>query len=217
MHLGVIVLITVIIISIAAVITKILSHKVYVILKPLPLVTLFILMMYEKGLDGSAPVWYIFVMAGLGFGFLGDLFLLGKKRIFAAGILSFMLGHVCYIIAFNLMSRNITLVSLLPVIPAILYMRYLKRNITEEKLAIIPAVYPYFGVIVVMCISALNVDLSVGRFPVYGLAGLLFCISDALLIWGSFVKSNKPLQALVLICYYPAQIIIAFYSFYFLK
>jgi uncharacterized membrane protein YhhN len=217
MSIGELALIAVISTSVAAIITKISSRKVYVVLKPLPLLILFLLMLYARKMSANVPVWFMLIMIGLGFGFLGDLFLLGKKRIFAAGILSFILGHMCYIIAFNTMAQHITLLSLIPVLPAILYLRYLKKHISEEKSAIVPALYPYFGVIVVMCVSAFNVDLSVGRFPVYGLAGLLFCVSDALLIWGSFIKSSKILQALVLICYYPAQIIFAFYTLSFFE
>lgn len=202
----------------AAVFSKIRDIPMYQALKPAPLIILFILMFYESGISKTGMAYGRIISIGLLFGLLGDIFLLKKNgRLVAFGILSFLVGHIFYIAAFMSRSPWISGFSLLPLIPVIAFIYFFQKKLEGEKRNIIPMIIPYFGVILVMCFCAFNTDFSNSRFPVYGIGALLFCASDGLLVWGSFIRNTEQIRTLVISLYYPAQIIIAFYTMYLIK
>jgi uncharacterized membrane protein YhhN len=81
------------------------TKKTWIILAfKLPLSVLFLV----TGLIQPHPIpsYYHWVLAGLVGGLIGDVFLALKgKRAFKAGLISFLLGHVSYIIAFAVLTQ----------------------------------------------------------------------------------------------------------------
>jgi alkenylglycerophosphocholine hydrolase len=204
-------------VSAAAVFAKIRNISMYQILKPAPLLILVILTFYESSFSQNGMFYGRIISVGLLFGLIGDMLLLMRGRLFAFGILSFMIGHIFYTCAFLSRSPWISGYSFIPLIPVIAFIYLFQKKLEGEKRNIIPMIIPYFGVILFMCFCAFNTDLSNMRFPGYGIAAFIFCASDALLVWGSFIKNSERIKTLVLLLYYPAQIIIAFYTMYLIK
>jgi uncharacterized membrane protein YhhN len=84
-------------------------------------------------LDSNYGQWVLFALL---FGMLGDLFLMGKSRgLFLAGLVSFLVGHLGYVVAFTVRELNgswvlISMLFLLPV--ATLVWRWLSAHLPGE-------------------------------------------------------------------------------------
>jgi uncharacterized membrane protein YhhN len=73
-------------------------RKYFIWLKPLPVLLLALQLNAFKSVNRSV----LFIELGLGFGMIGDIFLelTGSDIYFDAGVVSFFLGHICYIYGF---------------------------------------------------------------------------------------------------------------------
>jgi len=178
-----------------------------------------LLVAYMAG-AGTLP---FFPIPALILGWIGDILLLriDKKNFFQFGLGAFLLGHLCYIIAFvecfglfgaGGVSANINLPSLLIFVPptAVLAM-VVFRLIKPTKIMFIPVIL-YMTVLLVMNLFGFQLFLN---NP--GLAGLLilsgcfnFMVSDTILAYYTFRKL-KILGAILIMVYYllaQAEIII---------
>ena len=204
--------------SVAATIVKCRKHRSYILLKPVPMLMLIAaLAVYTYGLhlDGSAStVFRMLILCGLLLGLAGDMFLLNSKKFFLQGLVAFLLGHVAYIAAFIYASHSFRAYALASVLPCALYFSYFVTKLSKEtRKKFLPAIAAYFFVITVMAVSAFSFDAGRGSaLPVFGIAAAVFCVSDATLAWGIFVKENTFINAVVLLTYYVAQLIIAMQS-----
>lgn len=156
-----------------------------------------------------------FVIAGLIFGLAGDILLLSKKseRLFMAGLVSFFLGHICYIVAMFIRSTGfspafavLSFVAL-AIVGAVAYLSLSKKVPGEMKIPVIL----YLFILVFLNYVALNV--LIGAF---GIATLLlfigtasFFVSDYILARGKFSDSLKRQEFVVMATYIGAQVLIA--------
>lgn len=179
------------------------------VIKPLlmPLLTIYYI-------QSARNLSWLIVIA-LVFDFLGDVFLLGSKKqlLFMAGLVSFLIGHVCYIIVFG---NSLRILSVVPVwfysliIPFVIYgiliYRILSPNLDTLK---VPTIV-YMSVIILMSFSSF---LRVWTFngtsfwlPVIG--SFLFLISDSLLAVQKFKASTKNWGMFVMVTYNLGQLLI---------
>lgn len=189
----------------------------YASAKPFPLVILIVYFVYVVAQSGKYPFVPVLIGAGLVLGLLGDIFLINEKRFFLPGLVSFLSGHICYVIAFAKApqgaGRGIGLILLvsLAFIPFIgffvIFVKAMEKSARKQFLA---AIALYFIVIGAMFVSAISLDIYRGAsLPLYAIGAVLFCISDSILAWTLFVKETKVTASLVLIAYFSAQIFIA--------
>ena len=174
-----------------------------------PLTTLLILLLAVVGVEHNhIPVLYGWlIVIGLAFSILGDIFLMLEKDYFIAGIVAFLIAHLCYIATFYwLISR----LALWPLIILILYglLVYLKlhKSLAEMKAPVVV----YLCVILVMvwlawCVWLTN--FSTGGLLIF-IGALVFAVSDTILALGKFVKSGPTTQVWVMATYYVAQTLI---------
>ncbi|MCY0536406.1 lysoplasmalogenase family protein, partial [Klebsiella pneumoniae] len=66
--------------------------------KPLICISLIFILYKETGLRKNIEK---LVAVGLFFGCLGDIFLMLNENMFVAGLASFLIGHILYVIAFS--------------------------------------------------------------------------------------------------------------------
>lgn len=150
------------------------------------------------------------ILAGLAFSMLGDCFLMLKRQKFIAGLVSFLLAHVLYIIAFY---------SRLEVTPSLIHLFYLAL----PALTIYGFLYPGLGklklpvliyVIAIMLMGYFSLTLylhSGGTPAFYAFIGaLVFMLSDATLAVNKFRIPFAAAQLVILSTYYCAQWLIAF-------
>lgn len=166
----------------------------------------------------NTPGYTTLMLLGLVFGFVGDVLLesqavFPKKQrlLFVAGLASFLLGHVFYIIVFARLAPVGWLHFAVAAIVFALVMALKAAFKVDPGKMLIP-VMAYVAVISLMVGFAVGAYVAApGQLTMLVLVGaLLFLVSDALLAYIYFgPKKVKPLRACNLSFYYAAQILLA--------
>lgn len=158
-----------------------------------------------------------FLLIGLVFSLAGDVFLmLPGKGLFLPGLVSFLLAHLCYIVAFNPTPPSLpTLVLLIPVafIGILLYRRVASGlKASGQPILLIPvAIYSF--VISLMLFSAWatlgRADWITSRRVLVIAGASLFFASDAMLAWNRFVRPFGLANLCVIVTYHVGQLALA--------
>lgn len=158
-------------------------------------------------LDSEYGRW---VLAALVLSLGGDVLLIPRDapRIFRAGVLSFLLGHVAFTVAFAV--HGLDLPVLLPaaawsLIPIYIVARWLGPHVTADLRG---AVYAYIIVISVMAVCAVGAAAASGdRWIPLGAA--MFYVSDLSVARDRFVAPTFANRAWGLPLYFGAQLVLA--------
>ena len=160
------------------------------------------------------PGYYHFLLCGLIFCLFGDVCLaLPRKRMFLMGLVSFLIGHVCYILAFFYVAHvnTFTWVGAIVTFPVstgiYLYLRPHLNSMNRPVLA-------YVIVISIMLCGACSIlgDTGIplkGRSSVF-IAAVCFYLSDVFVARDRFVKKENINRIVGLPTYYTAQFLLAF-------
>ncbi len=148
------------------------------------------------------------VFAGLLLGALGDVVLLGRARqFFLGGLVSFLLGHVAYVVAFASlgMSRVEAMVAA-AVMGLVLFLvgRWVFPHAPEMRAPIAA----YMLVIGIMCVAAIGA-YGAGAPWMVPVGALMFTASDIAVVRDRFVSKGFTNRAWGLPLYYAAQLLIA--------
>lgn len=179
------------------------NEKLQFIFKPLTMIAIILLVIF----NASSPMSFYekAVLAGLIFSTFGDVFLIKDDRFFIHGLISFLIGHICYIVAFwtnpNLPSGLIYLVYIL------FFLSILWKSLGSLKIPVIV----YATAIALMSWMALSryLQLNDNKTLLALFGSIFFVASDSLLAYNKF-KSPIPLSAIwVLGTYFLAQWLIA--------
>ncbi|PKO06192.1 MAG: hypothetical protein CVU41_08790 [Chloroflexi bacterium HGW-Chloroflexi-3] len=185
--------------------------KVRLITKPLSL-SLLILIFTHLGGWVQPGFWF---GAGLLFSLVGDVVLLLRSRFFIAGLFSFLIAHVLYIIGFSIGTFNLNgwgFIPLLLVISLVILaypriVRGVRRRLEHRKLWL-PVVL-YMVTITIMFLSALMTwfrdQWTVEAALIASVGALLFTISDTLLATGRFLRPVPYGNFLVMFTYHLGQ------------
>lgn len=149
------------------------------------------------------------IVAGLLFSLAGDIFLMLPQDRFMAGLVAFLLAHLCYIAAFGA-QVGWPLLSIwgLPVVVfAISIYRLLTPHLGKLRLPVL--VY----MVIISLMAWLAITLFVQRREAWALwaamGAILFVVSDSTLAINRFRKPFWSAQLIVLGTYYVAQWLIA--------
>ena len=158
----------------------------------------------------------LFTILALVFGWIGDILLIRKKKrnVFKLGILSFLLGHLCYIAAFleilgffSVNGRTVNAPTILLFIPVLIiggiFVFGLIKPFREMRIVIII----YMLIIMSLCLWGFEVfffNPNVAGALVF-LGCLLFIISDTLLAYYAFRKLKLFPAVMVMLTYIMAQ------------
>lgn len=152
-----------------------------------------------------------YLLVGLLFSALGDLFLLNHSKHFIKGLASFLIAHIVYIIGFLSIHSNkeiytdrsslicLTFLTL----AALLYMWYIRPHIMQQhqSISFLLSVYAYILIISSMVYIAW---LTSQDWLIIG--ALLFYLSDFTLSWNKFVREFKSADLIIMSTYYGAQV-----------
>ena len=186
--------------------------NIHFLVKPLLIPVLIFLLIYAK-VDDNQKWW---LLTGLFFSFLGDVFLLFESKnalFFIFGLASFLITHICYIIYFlKIKSTQISLLRQQPWMVALVagygcsLILLLYPRLGELKIP----VTIYAAVICCMLLCCLHVFYKTGRpANVYFVAGaMLFVISDSLLSVNKFFSPFPSAGILIMLTYCAAQFFI---------
>lgn len=149
------------------------------------------------------------IALGLLFSLAGDIWLMLPGNYFLAGLISFLIAHVCYIFAFA--SQPSSFNSLWPFIPVtlfgVIFLRYLWPTLAEMKWPVMI----YLVVLAAMTALAMSGGAA-GRTPSALLAAvgaLFFMASDAMLAVERFRQPFRWAKTAVLGTYFLGQTLIA--------
>lgn len=201
-----------VIFSFASIYSYYYKYNLYVFIKPVPiLILVFFYLLYFYG-STQKNIFHSMIIAGLVLGLIGDIFLAFKMRFFIPGLISFLFGHIAYIVSFS--GKPFILPQLLMTIITSVLSFYVvlligKINAETRKKMLFPIVL-YILSLSAMFLTAVNYDLN-DKFhlPLFATGSALFVISDGALAWERFVKEYKLSGLIILSTYYAAQILIA--------
>ncbi len=176
----------------------------------MPLTTVLILLLAVTAPRSFGPRYQWSVVAGLLFSLAGDVCLMLPKDLFLAGLLAFLIAHVCYLVAFTADCRFAS--RLVPfavwgsiglVVLVVLWARI--------PFALRLPVVLYAGVLLTMAAQAASRAVELRAVPATAAAmgASLFVVSDTLLAINRFGWDLPASRLLVLGTYFTAQWLIA--------
>ncbi|MCP4681780.1 MAG: lysoplasmalogenase [Desulfobacterales bacterium] len=173
-----------------------------------PLSMVFIIIMAVLLSRGKHTFYSYAIIAGLVFSMAGDIFLMLPSDRFISGLISFLVAHILYILAFVHKKRIRVSWPALPfIVYGILVFSVLLPHLGQLKIPVL--VY----VIVIMTMGWQASDRYAQRkhrFALLALIGaLLFIFSDSVLALNKFRENFELARALTLGTYFPAQWFIA--------
>ncbi len=149
------------------------------------------------------------ILAGLLLSWFGDMFLLGSSReFFLAGLVSFLLGHVAYIVAFSVhgLNHRWSLSVIAPVaVLSMLVTIWLAPHLPDDMIVPVRA---YTLVISVMVITAFGAKGAGGSLLIPA-GALLFYFSDLSVAAMRFADPAFPTYVWGLPFYYTGQLMLA--------
>lgn len=179
-----------------------------------PLATVLLLAMAARAALPVSRRYRVLVCTGLLLSLAGDVFLMLPVDLFVAGLVSFLLAHLCYIAAFaggsSWPSRALALLAYAAV--AAVNLAALLPHVPD---ALKPAVLAYVAVLVLMAALAgargwsLRGSTLAKPASIAAIGGALFVLSDSLLAWDKFGGGIPKAALFVLASYYAAQWCIA--------
>ncbi len=145
------------------------------------------------------------ILVGLIFSTVGDVFLIDQKRFFVHGLLSFLLGHFCYIAALW------TAPNLLSGIFYLLYVAFFLSVLWKGlgKLKIPVVVYAVTLAAMSWLAFSLYLKSDDDKFLYAFLGSISFLVSDSLLAYNKFKTPFALAQPFILSTYFLAQWLIA--------
>jgi uncharacterized membrane protein YhhN len=133
----------------------------------------------------------------------GDVFLMLPRDLFVAGLGSFLLAHVAYVVAFTRHGGSATALvesAVVVVVAAILVGRPVILGVRRADPAMVGPVVAYIvvlGAMVTTAIATTTALLAVG--------GILFMASDSLIAWNRFVRERPWAPLAIIVTYHLAQ------------
>jgi uncharacterized membrane protein YhhN len=150
------------------------------------------------------------VLAALMLSWFGDVFLIprGAPRSFKAGVLSFLLAHVAFALAFALRGLDWLVVAVAALVAAAVaaaLLRWLRPHLPRDLAA---AVHVYVGVISLMLVTAAGTAVALGGASIF-IGALMFYVSDLAVARERFVASSLWNGAWGLPLYFGGQLVLA--------
>ncbi len=148
------------------------------------------------------------VFVGLVLGALGDVFLLGRaKQFFIAGLVSFLLGHIAYVLAFATLPISAAQAFIAAVAVAAI-MFFIGRWVFPHAPEMRAPIAAYMLVISAMCVVAIGAGAA-GAPWMIPVGAVMFTASDIAVVRDRFVSTGFVNRAWGLPLYYAAQLLIA--------
>lgn len=175
-----------------------------------PLTMIFIILMGIQLPANLNPSSYKYlIITGLIFSLLGDVLLMLPSDRFVAGLVSFLIAHIFYIIAFAL--TGISLFSIIYTIPFLIYGAILFLTLLPYLKEMKIPVAVYASVLLIMGWQAFSRWLDVGpagSFTAF-IGAAFFMASDSILALDRFKGSVPQAQIYFMTTYFFAQWLIA--------
>ncbi len=171
------------------------------IAKPATLVALIGVALAVNPADSTIRAWMV---AGLVFSLGGDVFLMLPERWFIAGLVSFLIGHIAYVVGLGLAPTSTAGLAVglaVVVASAATVGRSIVTTVRAgSHTALTAPVIAYIAVISAMVIAAFGTTAAAAI-----IGALLFYASDSILAWNRFVRPIRNGGLAVMVTYHLAQ------------
>jgi len=178
-----------------------------VLCKPLPVLMMAIWVHWQARALPHTARYGAWLRAGLVFGMLGDILLEKPPNLFLFGLVSFLLGHLCYIIG---MWRDDGTLRLARLAPILLFGAIMGMLLWPGLNALRIPVVAYTAVIVVMGWRAwARVSAGPSERPdawAAALGATLFLFSDGMLAYNRFVAPLPMASYMIILTYWTGQL-----------
>lgn len=175
-----------------------------------PLTTALVLLLALRAPPAGPPRLRRGILAGLVLSWIGDVFLMLPGDYFVAGLVSFLLAHLCYVAAFSagvrLGARPLPFVLYALVAVSMLAVLWPRL---PAGLHVPVAVYVIVLALMASQAGARALVLATPAATLAAAGGGLFVLSDAALAFDRFHTPFAPAMAVVLATYWLAQVLIA--------
>lgn len=176
-------------------------RRVEWVAKPATLTLLIAVAVVLTPMSSAVRAWFV---VGLVCSLAGDVFLMLPRERFVAGLASFLLAHVAYVVGLFVAHESwpLTVVGLVLVIVAMAFVgRVIVGAVAQgDEPAFKGPVVAYMVVISVMVVAAFG---TVSPIAIVG--AVLFYVSDAVLAWNKFVKPFRAGRLAVMVTYHLGQ------------
>lgn len=183
------------------------KKQLHYLLKPLTTILIIVLALWAA--PSPASLYSIAIVIGLVFSLGGDIFLMLPEDRFLAGLISFLLAHVAYIVAFvSATGFHLALVALgLLLLYGVSLFQQLWPGLGRMK---VPA-FIYMLAILVMAWQAIGLWQATGLsgHMLAAIGALFFILSDSILAYNRFRRPFAAARPIILGTYYFAQWLIA--------
>ncbi len=168
-----------------------------------------ILIITMTWLNGTTDAYTYLILAGLVCSLIGDVFLLSPQKFFIQGLLSFLVAHVFYIVAFTQRGIAVSPTIAVPIALVALGMVGFLSDSLEKALKL-PVVI-YISIIAIMAILAVSLWHTQPNTRTLQAAtgALLFMASDSTLAYQQFKRRFRYDQSVIMVTYFAAQWLIA--------
>ena len=189
--------------------------RLRVITKPLSLIILIAMFLSIAGW-ANPGYWFL---GGLFFSLLGDIFLLLRKKYFIAGLFSFLIAHILYIVGLSFgtltwtgwMLVPLCIIGLLVIVAYPRIVRGVRRRLEHRHLWF-PVVLYMVTITIMLLMAMLTWFRAEWDYPatlLVSLGALSFTISDTVLATGRFLRPVPYGDFLVMFTYHLGQLGIA--------
>ena len=179
-------------------------HNIY-IFKPLVMVCIVLIALLGHT---TTPLYKILIIAGLLFSMTGDTLLMPPWNRFVAGLIAFLVAHLCYIAAFASQTSTIAWWPLIPLaIYGLIIYTFLTPSLDKMKVPVLA----YIIVILVMAWLGWVYRLQTSNLSALlaFVGAIFFVVSDSILATNRFRMQFKAGRLLNLATYFIAQWLIA--------
>jgi uncharacterized membrane protein YhhN len=169
--------------------------------KPLTLLALIGVAVALEPVDPTVRAWFVVALV---LSLAGDVFLLGGDRWFVAGLGSFLLGHLAYVVGFAMGQTwrwpPLFVVAMGLLVLAATVGRRIVASATDRDRKLRIPVAAYLGVISMMVMSA------AAAWNAWALIGAVtFLVSDTVLGWRQFVERRPWMPVTIMVTYHLGQ------------
>lgn len=177
------------------------NRPVEYLAKPATLALLVVAALVLDPIDPTARAWFV---AALVLSLAGDVFLMLPSEKFLQGLVSFLAGHVAYVVGLSYLGWSAVgfgiAVALVVAALAIVGTRVVKavRSGSEPDFAIPVAVY-------MAVISAMVIAAGASGVAIALVGALLFYVSDSLIAWTRFIEPKPWGRVAIMVTYHLAQ------------
>jgi uncharacterized membrane protein YhhN len=181
-------------------------QSVYLAAKPLLMITL---LFYFLGASKGYPRWRVYVAIALIFSWGGDVFMISSDW-FIAGLVSFLIAHVFYIIAYQQTGAASGTLKPFDIIKFVVYGIALIWIIYPGLGDLLVPVLVYAAVLLIMGIWAhkRRGATSAGSFTLVATGAILFALSDGMIAVNKFAYAIPAERILIMTTYITAQYLI---------